>query len=185
LFDQSIQQSNPHLFEVLGEFEYRPITTCYVALDAPFALEEPLLMMRHDRGPNANAAPGQWVFDRNRCQPPSATENGRLAFVISDSQAVLAMSPQDLAQSLLSQLTRELGRTVPQGIAASRSFHEKRATFAALPHQARPRNASPWHGIVLAGDWTDTGYPSVLEGAVRSGITAAGCLAEQLRVQSR
>lgn len=184
LFDQSSQQSHPHLFEVLGGFEYRPITTCYVALDAPFALEEPLLMMRHERGPNAIAAPGQWVFDRNRCQPSSATEHGRLAFVISDSQAVLAMSPQDLAQSLLSQLTRELGSPVPQGIAASRSFHEKRATFAALPHQARPRNASPWQGIVLAGDWTDTGYPSVLEGAVRSGITAAGCLAKQLRVQS-
>ncbi len=185
LFDQSSQQSNPHLFEVLGGFEYRPITTCYVALDAPFALQEPLLMMRHDREPNASKAPGQWVFDRNRCQPLSATKNGRLAFVISDSQALLAKSPQDLAQSLLSQLSRELGRNLPQRIAANRSIHEKRATFAALPGQVRPRNASPWQGIVLAGDWTDTGYPSVLEGAVRSGIMATGCLIEQLRATPR
>jgi hydroxysqualene dehydroxylase len=185
LFDQSCQQSNPHLFEILGRFEYRPITTCYVALDAPFALEEPLLMMRHHRGPNTRAAPGQWVFDRNRCQPLSATKNGRLAFVISDSQAVLTMSQQDLAQSLLCQLTRELGRNVPQGIAASRSFHEKRATFAALPHQARPNNVAPWPGIVLAGDWTDTGYPSVLEGAVRSGVRATDCLMAQLSTTRR
>jgi squalene-associated FAD-dependent desaturase len=184
LFDPSSQRLNQHLFDVLGGFEYRPITTCYMALDEPFALGEALLMMRHDRGPNASTAPGQWVFDRNRCQPLSATVNGRLAFVISDSQALLAMSQQELAQSLLSQLTRELGKYVPQGIAASRSFHEKRATFAALPHQARPRNASPWQGIVLAGDWTDTGYPSVIEGAVRSGITATNCLIEQRRATS-
>jgi monoamine oxidase len=108
-----------------------------------------------------------------------------LAFVISDSQAVLTLPQQDLAQSLLSQLTRELGRNVPQGIAASRSFHEKRATFAALPHQARPHNTSPWKGIVLAGDWTDTGYPSVLEGAVRSGIMAAEGLLAQLHAARR
>jgi len=185
LFDQSIQQSNPHLFGVLGGFEYRPITTCYVALDGPFALEEPLLMMRHHRGVSAGTAPGQWVFDRNRCQPSSATENGRLAFVISDSQAVLALSQQDLALSLMSQLTRELERNVPLRIAASRGFHEKRATFAAIPHQARPSNVSPWQGIVFAGDWTDTSYPSVLEGAVRSGITATEGLLAQLHAARR
>ncbi len=185
LFDQSNQQSNPHLFDVLGGFEYRPITTCYVALDAPFGLEEPLLMMRHGHGSSASTAPGQWVFDRNRCQPLSATENGRLAFVISDSQAVLSMPQQDLALSLMSQLTGELGRHTPIGIVASRSFHEKRATFAATPHQSRPRNALPWQGIVLAGDWTDTGYPSVLEGAVRSGISATDCLLAQLGKTNR
>ena len=185
LFDQSNQQSNPQLFDVLGGFKYRPITTCYVALDAPFVLEEPLLMMRHHHGLNACKAPGQWVFDRNRCQPSSATENGRLAFVISDSLAVLAMSQQDLAQSLVSQLAHELGRNLPQGIAASRSFHEKRATFAAIPHQARPKNISPWQGIVFAGDWTDTGYPSVLEGAVCSGIKATDGLLAQLHATRR
>jgi uncharacterized protein with NAD-binding domain and iron-sulfur cluster len=38
---------------------------------------------------------------------------------------------------------------------------------------ARPANSTPWNGIWVAGDWTDTGYPGVLEGAVRSGRHAA------------
>ena len=50
---------------------------------------------------------------------------------------------------------------------------EKRATFLAVPGLQRPGNRTPWPGIWVAGDWTDTGYPAVLEGAVRSGRQAA------------
>lgn len=180
LFDQASQGSQPHLFQRLAEFEYRPITTCYVDLNESLTLEEPLLMMRHGRGLDATAAPGQWVFDRNLCQPLSATEYGRLAFVISDSQAVVSMPQLDLAHALIAQLTSERRASVSPTIKASRCIHEKRATFAALPHQSRPDNATPWQGIVFAGDWTNTGYPSVLEGAVQSGLAATECLLKQL-----
>ncbi|WP_407636928.1 FAD-dependent oxidoreductase [Advenella kashmirensis] len=37
----------------------------------------------------------------------------------------------------------------------------------------RPDSVTPWPGLFLAGDWTDTGYPGVLEGAVMSGLAAA------------
>ena len=57
---------------------------------------------------------------------------------------------------------------------------EKRATFAAVPGLQRPPNQSPWPRLSLAGDWTDTGYPAVLEGAVRSGKQAAKTLIEAL-----
>jgi monoamine oxidase len=50
---------------------------------------------------------------------------------------------------------------------------EKRATFAAVPGLMRPSNRTPWPRVWVAGDWTDTGYPAVLEGAVRSGRDAA------------
>lgn len=181
LFEPSTHQSHVCLFASLARFEYRPITTCYIDLNEPLALEEPLLMMRHARGALAHTAPGQWVFDRNRCQPLSATPNGRLAFVISDSQSVLSLPGPALAHTLLAQLARERRTaTTASTVKASRCIHEKRATFAALPHQTRPSNASPWPGIVFAGDWTDTGYPSVLEGAVRSGLNATACLLQQL-----
>jgi uncharacterized protein with NAD-binding domain and iron-sulfur cluster len=55
-------------------------------------------------------------------------------------------------------------------------FIEKRATFAARPQLRRPGNGTPWPTLVLAGDWTDTEYPGVLEGAVRSGLEAARML---------
>ena len=52
---------------------------------------------------------------------------------------------------------------------------EKRATFAATPQEdmKRPPAKTQWRNLVLAGDWTDTGLPATLEGAIRSGDRAA------------
>ncbi len=52
---------------------------------------------------------------------------------------------------------------------------ERRATFAATPEQARkrPQAHTRWENLILAGDWTDTGLPATIEGAIRSGATAA------------
>lgn len=53
---------------------------------------------------------------------------------------------------------------------------EKRATFAATPEQdaRRPGAVTRWRNLFLAGDWTQTGLPATIEGALRSGVTAAG-----------
>ena len=67
------------------------------------------------------------------------------------------------------------------GIRSHRLIVEKRATFAAVPGLQRPSNQSPWPRLSLAGDWTDTGYPAVLEGAVRSGKHAARTLIKALQ----
>ena len=52
---------------------------------------------------------------------------------------------------------------------------EKRATFAATPEQdaKRPPALTRWRNLFLAGDWTRTGLPATIEGALRSGETAA------------
>ena len=52
---------------------------------------------------------------------------------------------------------------------------ERRATFAATPEQEsrRPGTRTPWTNLVLAGDWTATGLPATIEGAIRSGNRAA------------
>jgi hydroxysqualene dehydroxylase len=58
---------------------------------------------------------------------------------------------------------------------------EKRATFAATPMQdaKRPSARTRWTNVVLAGDWTQTGLPATIEGAVRSGYKAASIIAER------
>ncbi|GGC62121.1 hydroxysqualene dehydroxylase HpnE [Chelatococcus reniformis] len=55
---------------------------------------------------------------------------------------------------------------------------EKRATFAATPSQdaRRPQARTRWTNVVLAGDWTQTGLPATIEGAVRSGYKAASLM---------
>ncbi len=57
---------------------------------------------------------------------------------------------------------------------------EKRATFAATPIQnaKRPPALTPWTNVALAGDWTQTGLPATIEGAVRSGYKAASIVIE-------
>jgi squalene-associated FAD-dependent desaturase len=63
----------------------------------------------------------------------------------------------------------------PIKLPAWRVVREKRATFAATPQQniRRPRAYIGWDNFALAGDWTDTGLPSCIEGAIRSGVKAA------------
>jgi uncharacterized protein with NAD-binding domain and iron-sulfur cluster len=55
---------------------------------------------------------------------------------------------------------------------------ERRATFAATPAQnaRRPGTATQWNNLMLAGDWTATGLPATIEGAIRSGNSAAELL---------
>jgi uncharacterized protein with NAD-binding domain and iron-sulfur cluster len=62
-----------------------------------------------------------------------------------------------------------------QRIPTYRVVKEKRATFAATPEQEakRPGIRTPLRNVVLAGDWTATGLPATIEGAIRSGRAAA------------
>lgn len=55
---------------------------------------------------------------------------------------------------------------------------EKRATFAATPEQdrLRPGARTAWTNLLLAGDWTQTGLPATIEGAIRSGESAAAAV---------
>ena len=63
---------------------------------------------------------------------------------------------------------------------------ERRATFAALPQEnaKRPPTQTRWRNLFLAGDWTATGLPATIEGAIRSGNSAA-CLVTKRPRSSR
>ena len=65
------------------------------------------------------------------------------------------------------------------GVVSVRAVKEKRATFAPLPGLARHRpgpTLPDGSGVVLAGDYTDTGWPATMEGATRSGYIAAAAV---------
>jgi squalene-associated FAD-dependent desaturase len=85
---------------------------------------------------------------------------------------------EDLAAALWNDVARAYGLD-PARMPPHRVVKEKRATFAATPAQLlrRPKARTRWRNLVLAGDWTDTGWPATIEGAIRSGFAAAAELA--------
>jgi hypothetical protein len=97
----------------------------------------------------------------------------RLSVTISSADRFLDMDRRELAALLWRDVAAiyDLSPTLPPW----QIVVEKRATFAATPQEAahRPDAATPWENLFLAGDWTNTGLPATIEGALRSGNRAA------------
>jgi hypothetical protein len=101
---------------------------------------------------------------------------GRLSVTISGADRLLSRPRETLAQSTWEEVAAVAG--VAPKLPPWQIVRERRATFAALPEQnaKRPGAATQWENLVLAGDWTATGLPATIEGAIRSGNTAADLL---------
>lgn len=147
--------------DMLAAFAYRPIATITFKFTHPWALPHRMLLLHDHPGANAH---GQWLFSR-----------GDLAHVVvSDARAMADEAQQSMVAGVLRQLHEQAGGRWPlPDVSGYHVIVEKRATFAAVSGLKRPTNATAWPNVWVAGDWTDTGYPAVLEGAVRSGRRAA------------
>ncbi len=110
----------------------------------------------------------EWVF----------AFEGRLSVTISDADRFLDTPKEELAARLWREVAAVTGHD-PDVLPRYRIIREKRATFAATPEQdaLRPGAETAWRNLLLAGDWTQTGLPSTIEGAIRSGHRAAALAA--------
>jgi squalene-associated FAD-dependent desaturase len=97
----------------------------------------------------------------------------RVSVTISGADRLVDMERTALAQLIWRDVAAAL--KLPPELPPWQIVKEKRATFAATPEQnaKRPAAATPWNNLFLAGDWTQTGLPATIEGAVRSGHKAA------------
>ncbi len=105
----------------------------------------------------------EWIFAFKR----------RISATISHADRLLALPRQELAETVWHDITDILGMDAP--LPKWQLVRERRATFAATPEQnaRRPGARTRWSNLFLAGDWTDTGLPATIEGAIRSGARAA------------
>lgn len=116
---------------------------------------------------------GQWIFAHGPGAVPGARQR------ISVVRSGVGEGPAEPRAALVERAVEELGRFFPESrgsrpVARAVVF-EPRATFLGRPGQAahRPGPATAVRNLFLAGDWTATGLPATIEGAVRSGDAAA------------
>jgi squalene-associated FAD-dependent desaturase len=97
----------------------------------------------------------------------------RLSVTISAADRLLDVSREQLAKDTWQEVAAVA--RLPEKMPAWQIVRERRATFAATPEQEsrRPGAATAWSNLFLAGDWTKTGLPATIEGAIRSGNRAA------------
>ena len=139
--------------------EFRAIVNAHFRIEPP-AQQPPILGVLNGTV--------QWIF----------AFPGRLSVTISAGDRLIDTPREDLAKTIWSEVARVTG--LPAKLPPWQIVRERRATFAATPAQdaKRPGPATAWRNLVLAGDWTDTGLPATIEGAIRSGNRAADIIAK-------
>ena len=107
----------------------------------------------------------------------------RLSVTISAANHLLERPLEDLAKEIWREVAQIAGVDAP--LPPWRILREKRATFAATPNQnrRRPGVRTAYSNFLLAGDWTATGLPATIEGAITSGVIAAA--EAQMQLQQR
>jgi squalene-associated FAD-dependent desaturase len=114
---------------------------------------------------------GQWIFNRGEL------DGGEWYYqvVVSASRELRALGHEEIGRRITAEVARLFPEAVRAELRRSRVITEHHATFSAVPgvDQLRPSQTSPVKNLLVAGDWTATGWPATMEGAVRSGYLAA------------
>jgi squalene-associated FAD-dependent desaturase len=137
--------------------EFRAIVNAHFRIDPPAGLP-PILGVIN--------ATTEWIF----------AFEGRLSVTISAGDRLIDMPRENLARMIWDEVKAATGLSA--ALPPWQIVRERRATFAATPAQdaRRPGPVTRWRNLVLAGDWTATGLPATIEGAIRSGNRAADLL---------
>jgi uncharacterized protein with NAD-binding domain and iron-sulfur cluster len=122
-------------------------------------------------------SPVQWFFDRTASSGLVERQPGAqyLAVTVSAAAGLIDEPSRAVLDRFVPELARLLPRAGRAEVLDAFVTRERRATFrqAAGTWARRPGTSDAPVSIVLAGAWTDTGWPDTMEGAVRSGVVAA------------
>ncbi len=148
----------PQLSMDLSAFTHSPITGIHLWFDRSITnLPHATLLDRTI----------QWMFNK---------KDGRhIQLVVSASRSLTEMPRAEVIDLALRELNEFFPKTAEAKLERAHVVKEVRATFSAAPglEELRPPNATELPNLFLAGDWTCSGWPATMEGAVRSGYLAA------------
>ena len=150
-----------------------PIVNVHVIYDRP-VMDLPFVA--------AIDSPVQWVFDRTRISGMDRPGHQYLAISLSAADQYADTPVAELQEQFVPALAELFPAARDARVTEFFVTRERRATFRQAPGcgALRPKTATRRPGLVLAGAWTDTGWPDTMEGAVRSGLAAAAELKASL-----
>jgi squalene-associated FAD-dependent desaturase len=156
--------------EKLSHFETAPITGIHLWFDRQISdLDHAVLLDRTI----------QWMFHKSRLQPirtqGASTAGSYIELVVSSSKTLIDKSRAEIVDLAISEVREFFPAARAANLVKSTVIKEVHATYSPRPgiDAYRPTPATAWPRVFLAGDWTATGWPATMEGAVRSGYLAA------------
>jgi squalene synthase HpnD len=161
------------LAQACRQIQDAPIVSLHLWMDRPI-LHEPFVGMLD--------SPVHWVFSRDHIQGPNADDQPGhvITAVVSGARDLVEKTAAELEDLALAELRRFLPEAREARVLHRMVYKARSATFAATPETEplRPGVATEWSNFWLAGDWTNTGLPATIEGAVLSGGRAARAVDE-------
>ena len=165
--------SGSPFFANAAELESAPIVGIHLWYDRPVMDQEFVAFLN---------SPVQWVFNRTRIQGQTDDDGQYLCISVSGAWDFVNRPKDELRDLFIREMERLFPKARGAGVLRVLIVKQPEATFRCTPGASahRPSQVTPIPNLFLAGEWTDTGWPSTMEGAVRSGVFAADALASRI-----
>jgi zeta-carotene desaturase len=131
----------------------------------------------------------QWMFQKSKFQESGYREGtgSYMELVVSASKSLVSKSREEVLELALKELAEFFPGVREAKTVKAAVVKEIYATYSIAPglDQYRPQARTEWPRLFLAGDWTASGWPATMEGAVRSGYLAAEAVTQFIGQQRR
>jgi squalene-associated FAD-dependent desaturase len=177
LLPPEVTEGAPY-FENLKRLELSPIVGVHVWFDRPLDCPDALALL--DRRTD-------WIFNKTKNFGLPESEGTYLSMVVSADRELTALPKEEIYARVLEEVRACLPEARQANVIRWRVLKERKATFSPQPgvEALRPDQRSPLPNLFVAGEWTQTGWPSTMESAARSGYLAAGRILAQEGIERR
>ena len=164
--------STSPFFAKAGRLQSAPIVGIHIWYDRPIMDQDFVAFLE---------SPVQWVFNKSLIQQAEDDGGQYVCISLSGAWQHVDKPKEELKEDFVQEMARLFPRARDANVRKFLVVKEPQATFRSEPGAGSYRlpQKTPVANLFLAGEWTDTGWPSTMEGAVRSGVFAADALNER------